>query len=114
MDIIEKNERVNALFEFYGPLLTKKQNDYLKLYYGDDYSLGEIADDFHVSRQAVYDNIKRTVKILNRYEASMHLYAEFVSRNTELDKVAAYVHEHYPQDQKLQRMVDHLGHLEEE
>lgn len=40
---IEKNYRINSLFEFYQPLLTKKQNDYLELYYGDDYSLGEIA-----------------------------------------------------------------------
>ena len=54
---IEKNYRINSLFEFYQPLLTKKQNDYLELYYGDDYSLGEIAENFHVSRQAVYDNI---------------------------------------------------------
>lgn len=114
MDIIEKNEQVNALFEFYGPLLTKKQYSYLQLYYGDDYSLGEIADEFHVSRQAVYDNIKRTVKILNRYESQMHLYAQFVRRNNELDKLANYVQDAYPQDKQLQQMVDHLSHLEEE
>lgn len=50
---LEKNERVNALFAFYQPLLTSKQNDYLQLYYADDYSLGEIAEEFQVSRQAV-------------------------------------------------------------
>lgn len=57
---IEKNYRMNSLFEFYGPLLTDKQHAYLALYYGDDYSLGEIATEFNVSRQAVYDNIRRT------------------------------------------------------
>ena len=40
---IEKNYRINSLFEFYQPLLTKKQNEYMDLYYGNDYSLGEIA-----------------------------------------------------------------------
>ncbi len=51
---------MNSLFEFYGALLTSKQHSYLELYYGDDYSLGEIATEFDVSRQAVYDNIRRT------------------------------------------------------
>ena len=69
---IEKNERINSLFEFYQPLLTEKQNQYLELYYADDFSLGEIAENFNVSRQAVYDNIKRTEKILEAYEAKLH------------------------------------------
>ena len=57
---IEKTNRINALFEFYEPLLTEKQMTYIELYYRDDYSLGEIAENYQVSRQAVYDNIKRT------------------------------------------------------
>ncbi len=65
---MKKNNRINSLFAFYQPLLTKKQNDYMQLYYGDDYSLGEIAENFNVSRQAVYDNIRRTEKILETYE----------------------------------------------
>ena len=73
---IEKNERINSLFEFYQPLLTEKQNQYLELYYADDFSLGEIAENFNVSRQAVYDNIKRTEKILEAYEAKLHLATE--------------------------------------
>lgn len=57
---IEKTNRMNALFEFYAALLTDKQMNYIELYYADDYSLAEIAEEFGVSRQAVYDNIKRT------------------------------------------------------
>ncbi len=57
-----KKNRINALFEFYEPLLTKKQMNYIALYYRDDFSLGEIAENYEVSRQAVYDNIKRTEK----------------------------------------------------
>ncbi len=65
---IEKTNRMNALFEFYSTLLTEKQMNYMELYYADDFSLGEIAEEYHVSRQAVYDNIKRTEKILEDYE----------------------------------------------
>ncbi len=64
---------MNSLFEFYGPLLTDKQHAYLALYYGDDYSLGEIATEFNVSRQAVYDNIRRTEASLEEYEQKLHL-----------------------------------------
>jgi len=53
---IEKTNRMNALFEFYAALLTDKQMNYIELYYADDYSLAEIAEEFQVSRQAVYDN----------------------------------------------------------
>ena len=59
---LKKTNRINALFEFYEPLLTKKQMNYIALYYRDDFSLGEIAENYEVSRQAVYDNIKRTEK----------------------------------------------------
>ena len=41
---IEKTNRINALFDFYEPLLTPKQMTYIGLYYRDDYSLGEIAE----------------------------------------------------------------------
>ncbi|AMS07581.1 MAG: putative DNA-binding protein [Limosilactobacillus oris] len=111
---IEKNYRINSLFEFYQPLLTKKQNDYLELYYGDDYSLGEIAENFHVSRQAVYDNIKRTESILEDYEQKLHLYAEFQARNRQADEIQQYVRSHYPDDDQLNELVNHLESLEEE
>lgn len=111
---IEKNERINSLFEFYQPLLTKKQNQYLELYYADDFSLGEIAENFHVSRQAVYDNIKRTEKILEDYEAKLHLDAEFQARNKQADEIQRYVKQYYPSDQKLNELVSHLENLEEE
>ncbi|SUP61146.1 putative DNA-binding protein [Weissella viridescens] len=55
----------------------QKQNDYLELYYADDLSLGEVADEFQVSRQAVYDNLKRSTQLLENYEAKLHLYADF-------------------------------------
>ena len=78
---IEKTNRMNALFEFYAALLTDKQMNYIELYYADDYSLAEIAEEFGVSRQAVYDNIKRTEKILEDYEMKLHMYSDYIVRS---------------------------------
>ena len=52
---------MNALLNLYAALLTDKQLNYIELYYADDYSLAEIAEEFDVSRRW-HDNIKRTEK----------------------------------------------------
>ncbi len=53
---------------------------YIELYYADDYSLAELQKEFGVSRQAVYDNIKRTEKILEDYEMKLHIFHYIVRR----------------------------------
>ncbi len=111
---LEKNNYINSLFEFYQPLLTKKQSDYIQLYYADDYSLGEIAQDFNVSRQAVYDNIRRSEKILESYEKELDLYHSFTVRNKKLDTIRDYVEKKYPSDKKLNELVNSLEITEEE
>lgn len=96
---IEKTNRMNALFEFYAALLTDKQMNYIELYYADDYSLAEIAEEFGVSRQAVYDNIKRTEKILEAYEMKLHMYSDYIVRSEIFDDMLAkYPSDHYLRD----------------
>nr|WP_215141673.1 putative DNA-binding protein [Exiguobacterium qingdaonense] len=77
---LEKTNRMNYLIDFYQALLTPKQRNYMSLYYLDDYSLGEIAEEFEVSRQAVYDNIKRTEAMLEQYEEKLALFEKFEQR----------------------------------
>ena len=98
---IEKTNRMNALFEFYAALLTDKQMNYIELYYADDYSLAEIAEEFGVSRQAVYDNIKRTEKILEAYEMKLHMYSDYIVRSQIFDDIM----EKYPDDSYLQEQI---------
>ena len=54
------------LLDFYGPLLTEKQREYFDLHYNSDYSLTEIAEDSGVSRQAVWDNITRARRTIEK------------------------------------------------
>lgn len=77
---LEKTTRMNYLFDFYQELLTPKQRSYMMLYYLDDHSLGEIAETYNITRQAVYDNIRRTEAMLEEYEAKLQLFEKFQKR----------------------------------
>ena len=105
---IEKTNRMNALFEFYAALLTDKQMNYIELYYADDYSLAEIAEEFGVSRQAVYDNIKRTEKILEDYEKKLHMYSDYIVRSQIFDQIT----EKYPDDSYLPEQIGILSGID--
>ncbi|EGO2596787.1 putative DNA-binding protein [Enterococcus faecalis] len=110
---MEKTNRMNALFEFYSTLLTEKQMNYMELYYADDFSLGEIAEEYEVSRQAVYDNIKRTEKILEEYEKKLHLYSNYVVRKEYLERLQQYVQETYPKDSEIKKYIEQIQEIEE-
>ena len=107
---IEKNYRINSLFAFYQPLLTAKQNNYMQLYYGDDYSLGEIAEDFGISRQAVYDNIKRSEIILNDYEDKLHLVEDFDRKQDALNEIRSYAEKNYAKDDTLLNLLQKVSY----
>lgn len=98
---IQKTNEMNTLLIFYGDLLTEKQRVYIELYYAEDFSLGEIAEHFDVSRQAVYDNIRRTEKSLLKYENHLHLARDYYAREAVGDKMATYVAKKYPDDTQL-------------
>jgi len=65
--------KISQLRSYYGSLLTDRQNEYLKLHYDEDLSLGEIADIYEVSRQAILDAINKGEKLLAEYEEKLNL-----------------------------------------
>ncbi|WP_204249495.1 putative DNA-binding protein [Vagococcus silagei] len=113
---IDKTNRMNALFEFYSTLLTEKQMNYIELYYADDFSLGEIAEEFEVSRQAVYDNIKRTEKLLENYERKLHLYSNYVVRNELIQEIKQRLNQLDNQElnPEIIQLLDKIQEIEEE
>ena len=68
---LEKSVEIGTLCAFYGGLLTQKQQDALRLYYEEDLSLGEIADELETSRQNVHELITRSAQKLRRYEEAL-------------------------------------------
>ncbi|UJL47912.1 putative DNA-binding protein [Virgibacillus sp. NKC19-16] len=107
--MLEKTTRINYLFDFYQSLLTPKQRDYMEMYFVEDYSLGEISDLSLVSRQAVYDNIRRTEKMLESYEEKLHLYEKFIQRATLIEKMEQSVPEN---ENNLLNMINQLKELD--
>jgi len=91
--MLEKTNQVNLLFDFYAVLLKGKQREYLELYYLDDLSLGEIAEMHEVSRQAVYDHIKRAEKQLFEYDQKLHLAERHEKQMTVLNRMSELVSE---------------------
>ena len=65
-----KNGLVNGLL---WTLLTERQKRIMQLYYDNDWSLGEIAENYEVSRQAIYDVLRRAEKALEQYESRLGL-----------------------------------------
>ena len=88
---LEKMVEICLLFEQYKALLTDKQREIVSLYYEENYSLGEISENLNVSRQGVYDTLKRSEKILRDYEKKLHLVEKIQEQEkltkTMIDKI---------------------------
>ena len=72
MDILEKAFELIELYDLYQALLTEKQKKYFESYYFDNYSITEISENLDVSRNAVHDQLKKTVIKLNDYEQKLN------------------------------------------
>ena len=68
------------LFDFYGELLTEKQREYYDLHYNQDLSLAEIAASSGISRQGVWDNIRRADAALRDAETRLGLVQRFAAQ----------------------------------
>ena len=81
-----KDLNISILLDFYGDLLTEKQRDYFDLYYNEDLSLAEIAEQFGISRQGVRDNLMRAESALQEYEEKTGLVARFARRYQDITR----------------------------
>lgn len=85
--MVDETVRLNLLYDFYGRLLTERQRRIFTMYYEDDLSLGEIAEQIDVSRQAVYDILKRSVKTLEKFEKQLRLVARHMLQRRRIEEL---------------------------
>ncbi len=87
MNTLDKSIEIIELYDVYQELLTKKQQEYMESYYYNNYSISEIAENFDISRNAVHDQLKRTVKKLYDYEEKLKLKLNIKKRKTIINKI---------------------------
>ena len=80
--LMPKDLNISLLCDFYGDLLTQKQKETILLYYNEDLSLSEIAEELSISRQGARDNIQRGEEKLLAFEAALKV----VEKTTKLSR----------------------------
>ena len=87
--MFEKNLEIGYLLDFYGDILPERRRDIMDLYYNDDLSLSEIADNAGITRQGVRDSIKRAECILLDLEAKIGWAGRYRELGAALQKIEA-------------------------
>ena len=80
---------MSLLFDLYGSVLGQKQREIFEDYYDNDLSLGEIAEQFGITRQGVRDYIKRAEFRLLELEEELHLLARLEEQERAARKIIA-------------------------
>lgn len=81
--------RMTMLYDFYGELLTERQKEFFDLYYNEDLSLSEIAENNGISRQGVRDVIVRAENVMQEVEDKTGLIRRFLAMQGDLEKIQA-------------------------
>lgn len=74
---IKEVVRLSYLYDFYGPLLKDRHREIFEQYVLNDLSLSEIAEKYDITRQGVYDIVKRASRKLEDYEEKLKLFERF-------------------------------------
>ena len=93
--IMERIVEQNLLYDFYGELLTERQQQVYESVVLEDYSLSEVAEDLGISRQGVHDMIKRCNKTLEEYEQKLHLVEKFLNIRAQVKQIRVLAREYH-------------------
>lgn len=84
---MEKNAKYILEYDFYGALLTRRQQEVMELYHGENYTLAEIGEEFGISRQGVHDTLKNAETQLDGYEEKLGLVKRFENAKKGIVKI---------------------------
>ena len=107
MEPVEKHVEGSLLLATYGALLTDAQRELMELYYNEDLSLHEIAEEQGISRQGVHDMVTRALKKLEGYEARLGLLKQSARRTEELARCLSLARS-LPEDRSRDELISAL------
>jgi len=105
---MSKNLGVNILLDVYGDLLTARQREILELYYGEDLSLGEIAEAAGITRQGVLNCINKTEKKLFGLETKLGLIRKFRELQKDIDRLEGLILQSEMTNREVLAQIDEL------
>ena len=97
---------IALLYDFYGEVLTEKQQNMVDLYYNNDLSLAEIAENEGITRQGVRDSVKRAETQLLEMEERLHLAQRFKQMHADFEQIERDARE-------IAELNDRTGYLRE-
>ena len=103
--MFEKNLNVGYLLDFYGELLPERKRSVLDMYYNEDYSLAEIAEEIGISRQGVRNVIKKTEAELFFYEEKLGLAQKLMQVEAYADSLCRLAEDHSLPDSVRQEIL---------
>ena len=116
--------RMALLYDFYGDMLTDRQKEFYDLYYNEDLSLAEIAENYGITRQGVRDVIVRAEAVLTELEDKTGIIKRFHKMQGQFAQMQAAVdaisqhNDSAWQDEELElqcgRLRDLLAQLKQE
>ena len=83
---MEKFVEQTLLYDFYGELLTERQQQVYESV--EDFSLSEVAEELGISRQGVHDMIRRCNHTLEEYEKKLHLVEKFLCIKKQVQRIS--------------------------
>ena len=108
-----KAPRPIELFDFYGDVLTDRQKEFYDLYYNEDLSLAEIAENYGISRQGVRDVIVRAEAAMTEIEDKTHIIRRFKQTQKDLaaiEEIADRLLKAVNNRSYNEAMLDEIGH----
>ena len=99
------------LLDFYGELLTERQRQCCDLHWNEDYSLAEIAELYTMSRQAVWDNLRRAEEKLRQFERKTGIVRRWLDRREQISEARAQFAALLPDNDESRRALARLDEL---
>ena len=100
---MDKNVKFSMLLEIYAKLLTDKQADTVDLYYNQNLSLSEIAEEIGITRQAVRKSLVEAEKNLLDYEEKLCILQKQMNRENKIEKIVKLL-----DDKQIIKLIEEL------